>query len=232
MADVRTILPSTTMPCASFPTGIRGLGGGGSSPGGGPDLPSGDDANKRPPKRPSDSARGTRSRQVASTPEGTVATQSSPSECARANRQHSKYSEMLRGMISRACDRRKPRGGLLRLPGGVCGRRGTSTAGTERLRGPRISSASPCRKCGCASTLSDSERAHGGRKQGIRSPSWLLEPLVGVSGSLGSLPRPGGVAALPQQMPGGSERCPSDEAECARSGGSSPLLRRPSSSSS
>eukprot|EP00418_Pyrodinium_bahamense_P075360 CAMPEP_0179067356 /NCGR_PEP_ID=MMETSP0796-20121207/29446_1 /TAXON_ID=73915 /ORGANISM="Pyrodinium bahamense, Strain pbaha01" /LENGTH=406 /DNA_ID=CAMNT_0020764381 /DNA_START=139 /DNA_END=1362 /DNA_ORIENTATION=+ len=56
--------------------------------------------------------------QSASTPEGTVATQSRPSECGRAKRQHSRYSEMLRGMIRRACERRKPREGpgCLELP--------------------------------------------------------------------------------------------------------------------
>mmetsp|Transcript_75330 Transcript_75330/g.233005 ORF Transcript_75330/g.233005 Transcript_75330/m.233005 type:complete len:204 (+) Transcript_75330:578-1189(+) len=163
-AAVRTILPSSSMPRSSLPTGIRGLGGGRSSPGGGAGLPGGDCAQSRPPRRPSESARGATPRQVAKMPSGTVQTQRRPSECARAKRQHSRYSEMLRGMTSRACERLMPgRGPCLLSEGGPLGR-GASTAGTEAQRRTGTAGASRPRRVPCVSrTLSESERDQGGR---------------------------------------------------------------------
>mmetsp|Transcript_125456 Transcript_125456/g.366449 ORF Transcript_125456/g.366449 Transcript_125456/m.366449 type:complete len:273 (-) Transcript_125456:22-840(-) len=231
------ILPSISMPCFSLPTGIRGLGGGLSSPGGGPWRPCGEAAKSRPPSRPSESARGAMSRQVARTPEGTVATQRRPSECGRAKRQHSRYSEMLRGMISRACERVRRRSGpcLLSAGGSRCHCVGAAGREAQRRAGAEGPSSRPRHAPAWRRTLSESERAHGGKKLCLRPSSLrllLVSLLRGEGGSRNRCrPRPGGVVVTARRPPSkahptsptGSERCPSEE---ARSGGSSRSLLR------
>mmetsp|Transcript_38452 Transcript_38452/g.99348 ORF Transcript_38452/g.99348 Transcript_38452/m.99348 type:complete len:225 (-) Transcript_38452:46-720(-) len=159
---MRTILPSQRAPSRSSSSSLRGGGAGDPSEPAGSWRRAPEAAQSRPPSRPSESARGARLRQPTRAPCGSVAPSSSmPSECERAKRQHSRYSEIERGMIRIACDRRRPRG-LPCLPSrGPPSRprwRSPSTSGSDRKR---TRGRSP--RCAKASTLSLRER---------RSQSW------------------------------------------------------------
>lgn len=110
MSLMRRILPSTIVPSDNSSTGTGGGGSAGFSSWPAPCRDASPTAaERRPPRRPSDRARGTISRQLVKTPEGEVDANSKPSEWVREKRQQSKYSEMVRGMIKRAVERRMPR---------------------------------------------------------------------------------------------------------------------------
>mmetsp|Transcript_79838 Transcript_79838/g.229188 ORF Transcript_79838/g.229188 Transcript_79838/m.229188 type:complete len:298 (-) Transcript_79838:277-1170(-) len=162
MRQVRTILPSRSEPVCKSPAGVRG-GGPLGSPRLGPSS-SGLSGDRRPPSNPSDSARGTILRLPAMAPSGFVKAKRRPSECARAPRQHSRYSEIDRGIINRACDsvRRRPLGscssGLLGGPGDLDATQASKEVGSDNKRTKDENAALLKKTAARARTPSEGER--------------------------------------------------------------------------